>query len=572
MVNPEIGLRRSSLLDSVRLAGELIDRGVQTIIFGRTRRAVELILTYLRQNLVSGRDSVRGYRSGYLPAERRAIEHGLKDGSVRGVVATTALELGIDIGGMGAAVLAGYPGTIAATRQQAGRAGRKTDASLAILVASADALDQFLAHHPEYFFGRSPEQALIQPDHLLIVLNHIRCAAFELPFNLGESFGRLDPEIVAGLLKFLEESGVVQENRGRYYWMADQYPASSISLRSASPQQVLLQVEQDGGLVTIGQVDLESASWMVHPQAIYLHESQSYLVEDLNLETNLARLRPAQVDYYTQPLSDTTVERINILKQEPALGCQKYYGELKVTTQVKGFRQVRYYTYERLGQGEVSLPPTTLQTSGYWVTLSEATVVALQEMGLWTGSPNDYGPEWPALSRRVRQRDGFRCQVCGTTEEGQAHHVHHKAPFRSFTSRELANRMDNLITLCPGCHRRAEQNVRMRSGLSGMAYVLGNLAPFFLMCASKDLGVHSDPQSPLGEGQPTVVIYDNLPVGIGLSERLFDLHAELLARAYETVLNCECSDGCPSCVGPAGENGSGGKRETLALLMELTRA
>lgn len=566
IINPDIGLRRSALLESVRLAGELIDRGVQTILFGRTRRSVELLLTYLRQSLASPPDSVRGYRSGYLPAERRAIEQGLRQGNVRGVVATSALELGIDIGGMGAAVLAGYPGTIAAARQQAGRAGRKTEASLAILVATADALDQFLAHHPEYFFGRSPEQALIQPNHLLIALDHIRCAAFELPFRLGESFGSLPAETVAEYLNFLAEGGELHENRGSFFWLADAYPASGISLRSASPVQVLLQIDRDGELVTIGQVDLESAAWMVHPQAIYLHEGQPYLIEDLNLENNLARLSPTQVDYYTEPLRDTAVERISTLKEEPAQACRKFYGELQVTTRVTGFRQVRYYTYERLGVGELSLPPTQLQTTGYWLTLDPATVARLQEMGVWTGSPNDYGPNWSLLTRRVRQRDGFRCQVCGMLEQGTAHHVHHKVPFRSFASIEAANQLDNLITLCPSCHRRVEQNVRMRSGLAGMAYVLGNLAPFFLMCDSRDLGVHSDPQSPLGEGQPTVVIYDNLPVGIGLSERLFDLHAELLARAQETVSACECTDGCPSCVGPAGENGAGGKRETVEIL------
>jgi DEAD/DEAH box helicase domain-containing protein len=295
IVNRDLGLRRSALLESVRLAGDLLAHDIQTIIFARARKSVELILRYLRRYLPSpavgrgagGEGRIRGYRSGYLPRERREIERGLRDGTVRAVVATTALELGIDIGGMGAAVLAGYPGTIAGTWQQAGRAGRQTEASLAALVTSASPLDQFLAHHPDYFFGRSPESALINPDNLLILLGHLRCAAFELPFQAGEGFGRVDGAQVAEFLQFLQEAGVLHQSGDKYFWMADRYPAGDVSLRSASPETVVLQAKDGDEWTAIGQVDLASAYWMVHPGAVYLHEGQVYLVEDLDLDQHV---------------------------------------------------------------------------------------------------------------------------------------------------------------------------------------------------------------------------------------------------------------------------------------------
>jgi DEAD/DEAH box helicase domain-containing protein len=570
VVNRDLGLRRSTLLESVRLAGDLLQHGVQTIVFARARRTVELILRYLRRSLVRGEDQVRGYRSGYLPRQRREIERGLREGRVRAVTATNALELGIDIGGMGAAVLAGYPGTIAGTWQQAGRAGRQKEASLAALVTSANPLDQFLACHPDYFFERSPEQALINADNLLILLGHLRCAAFELPFRVGEGFGRVEGARVTEFLQFLQEAGVLHQSGDKYFWMADQYPAEAVSLRSASPEAVLLQVRDGDEWTTIGQVDHASAHWMVHPGAVYLHEGQAYLVEELDLAQHIARLRAVDLDYYTEPRNETTVRLLEKLDEVEACGATKAHGEIAVTSQVIGFRKVKWFTHEQLGVGEVSLPPTELMTTGYWLALTEETVERLRNQGLWTSDPNDYGPNWPTQRDRARARDGYRCQNCGAPEQGQAHHVHHKIPFRGFASYRQANQLSNLVTLCSRCHRRAELAVRMRSGMAGLAFALGHLAPLFLMCDARDVGVHSDPQSPLADGQPAVVIYDQVPAGIGFSQRLFELHDELMARAYELVAACECTDGCPSCVGPAAEDGLGGKRETLALLEALS--
>jgi DEAD/DEAH box helicase domain-containing protein len=588
IVNRDLGLRRSALHESVRLASDLLTYGVQTIIFGRSRRTVELILTYLRNedlhrdpkgfpkpigsDLVSSietKNIVRGYRSGYLPEQRREIERGLRAGQIRAVVATNALELGVDIGGMGASLMVGFPGTIAATRQQAGRAGRGQDTSLAILVATADPLDQFLASHPDYLFDRSPEQALINPDNPLILLDHLRCAAFELPFTQGECFGAVEWNKLEEYLDFLHRQGVLHTSGNRYFWMSDQYPAQSISLRTASANTVILQTLEEDHPVMIGKVDQASAHWMVHPQAIYLHEGCTYLVEDLDLQQNVARLHRQETDYYTIPRNETTVQLLEKYAEEEVTGGTKAHGEIQVTTQVTGFRKIKWYTHEQLGLEEIEMPPTELLTTGYWLSLSANTVERLREDNLWRNDPINYGPNWNTQRQAARQRDRYLCQACGAPEQGRSHEVHHKIPFRTFPSFEQANRLENLVTLCSTCHQRVETVVRVHSGLAGLAFTLIHLAPFFLMCDTGDLGVHADPQSPFADGNPTVLIYDQVPAGIGLSQRLFELHPELIARAHELVSACECTDGCPSCVGPGGESGLGGKREALAILSLL---
>jgi DEAD/DEAH box helicase domain-containing protein len=254
----------------------------------------------------------------------------------------------------------------------------------------------------------------------------------------------------------------------------------------------------------------------------------------------------------------------------------KVWGELLITTQVTGFLKRRWYTHEALGQEPLDLPPTDLQTTGYWISLSEETVTRLREAGAWTNDPNDYGPDWGRIRERVRARDGYKCQVCGMPETTRQHDVHHKVPFRAFVragspdhAQNEANRLDNLTTLCQSCHKKVEENVRMRSGLAGLAYVLGNLAPLFLMCDAGDLGTHIEPVENKTFGQPTVVLYDSIPAGIGFSQKLFEMHDELIARALELVGECACEDGCPSCVGPGGENGYGGKQEALEILKIL---
>jgi DEAD/DEAH box helicase domain-containing protein len=570
VINPDLGLRASSLLESQRLLSDLLAYQVQSITFTITRRSVELLLKYLRENQPDIAHLVEGYRSGYLPNERRAIEKNLREGITRCVIATNALELGIDIGSIDAAVIVGYPGSIASTRQQAGRSGRKTDSSLAVLVASASPIDQYLVRHPEYLFDRNPEQALIDPDNLLILLQHLRCAAFELPFRKGDPFGRVDPNLLDGLLTALTQTGDVHSSRDRFFWTADQYPASQVSLRSSSPDSVKLQAEIEGRVQIIGIVDRPSALWMVRPQAVYLHGGQSYFVEDLDLESHLAQLQRKELDYYTEPQQNTIIEKIVDIQNDVIAGGSKNYGEIKVTTQVTGFRKVRWYTRENLGEGHLDLPPSELITNGYWIALGPETVDALRKMGLWSNDPNNYGPGWDNLRMAIRVRDQYTCQVCGTPETGKAHHVHHKIPFRQFLSIHEANRPDNLITLCPNCHQMAETNLRLRSGLAGFTYALHNLAPLFLMCDIGDLGAHYEPLSPLADGYPVTVIYDMVPAGIGLSQKLFEIGETVIKEALLLVSQCECPDGCPSCVGPAGENGTGGKAESLAILNALS--
>jgi DEAD/DEAH box helicase domain-containing protein len=583
VVNEDLGLRRSALLESVRLAEDLYAYDIQTIIFGRSRRNIELILTYLRQklglvenqndrmstNMGQEAGTIRGYRSGYLPRVRREIEDGLRTGKVRTVVATNALELGIDIGEMSASILAGYPGSIASTWQQAGHAGRGEQPSLVVFVTTASPLDQFFAQNPSYFFERSPESALINPDNLLILLAHLRCALFELPFNEDEIFGNYPRESLEELLDLLTQQGQVHLSNKKYFWLDEQYPSQEISLRVASPRNILLQIPDLDTWKTIGEVDSESGPWLVHPHAIYIQESQMFLVEELDLDHGFAKLRYFSSDYYTVPKVDTQIELIKQFRVDETLGGKKYLGELLVTTQVVGFRQVKWFTHEQLGAEKLDLPGNELSTIGYWLSINQEVVSKLRDQGLWSNAPNNYSSNWKRQRDLTRERDGYRCQVCDRLEENQAHHVHHKIPFRQFSSAEEANQLHNLITLCPSCHHRVETVVRLKSGLSGLAHVLYNIAPIFLMCDARDLGVHSDPQSPLTDGDPAIVIFERVPAGIGFSQKLFEMHQELIGNAHDLVRFCSCKDGCPSCVGPAGENGVGGKQETLSILSLL---
>lgn len=578
IVDPNLGIRRSALQEATRLASDLREYNIQSIIFARTRRSVELTLSYLQEQNTTSSTSVRGYRSGYLPGARRQIEKGLRQGQVGTVIATNALELGIDIGRMDASLLIGFPGSIASILQQSGRAGRSEAPALAVMVATADPLDQYIARHPEYIFDHSPENALVAPDNLLILLNHLRCAAFELPFRTGDGFGSCPPDLVQDILDFLTRAGDLHHSGDKYFWIADAYPAQSVSLRSTSPDQIVLQVTQvsTAGLHpdVIGMIDWSSALWMVHPDAVYLHEGQSYRVINLDLEAKIAHLEPVNLDYYTEPRRETTVTVIQTILQEPVPAANKTFGEIDVTTQVIGYRKLRWHTREQLAIAELDLPPSTLRTTAFWVAMDTQAVTKLEPKSSGHGTviplPNEYGSNWPKQKALARQRDNYTCQSCGVLESGRAHDVHHKTPFRLFSSPLEANQLENLVTLCPSCHRLAETAVRVRSGLAGLGYALGRLAPLFLMCDPADIGVHTDPQSLLADGQPVVLLYDQVPAGIGLSQNIYHIYSQLLEQARQLVSECPCQDGCPSCVGPGGENGAGGKQETLTLLDCLT--
>ncbi len=584
LLDPVTGLRRSSLLEAQRLARHFLAHDVQTVLFARARQTVEVLLTYVRAeapNAGIAPEQVRGYRGGYLPRARREIERGLRAGTVRAVVATNALELGVDIGTLGAALLVGYPGTIAGTWQQIGRAGRRDEGGVGILIAGAGALDQYIVHHPEFLLRTSPEHALIAADNLHVLVDHIRCALFELPMTPEEPFGTF--EHTADVLAFLEEEGEARHAGTRYHWIGEGYPAETVSLRLAAAQRVVIQERDNGNVRTIGEVDWESAPRLVHPEAVYLHEGTSYLVREVDWDASIAYVEARNLDYYTQPISR---EELTVLAEEistPAHGTTRSRGDVLVRTQVVGYRKVRWHTHETLGYGEVDVPPRELETVAYWITFLPETLERLREQGLWrTDAVVDYGPNWARQRARALARDGHRCQRCGAkATPDRPLHVHHIRPFRTFgyipgvnDAYKEANRLDNLITLCARCHRLAETTARLRSGFNGAAYVIAALAPLFVMADPGDIGRVVEARSPHTR-LPTITLYDAVPGGIGLAERLYDAHEDLLRAALERVRGCGCEHGCPACVGPvlvAEEGDVDTKQLTEALLVEALRA
>jgi DEAD/DEAH box helicase domain-containing protein len=577
LIDEELGLRRSSVLAAKDAAGTFLAHDVQTVVFARARQTVELLLTYLRDELAfegSDPESVAGYRGGYLPLERRSIEQGLRSGEVRGVVATNALELGIDIGRLSAAVLTGYPGSIASTWQQAGRAGRRTERSAVILVASASPLDQYICQHPRYLFGRSPEHALCNPDNLRIMVKHLGCAAFELPFRQGESYGAFGP--VDELLEAMRELGLMHRTNGQFHWLGDGLPAHGFSLRTSGDDTVVIQEIGGQSPLVIGEIDLESVPLLAYEGAIYMHQARTYLVESLDWDARLADVRPADVDYYTRSSVGSTIRRLDPKEESGDGDMVRAYGELSVVSKATGYRKIKRYTHETLGFGEIDLPEMELETEGYWLVFGEPLTERLVAAGLLT-KPNEYGPNWKGQRQKVLARDGNRCRTCGAeARPGAGLHVHHIRPFRDYgyvpgknEAYLAANVEDNLVTLCPSCHRRAEAGQQTRSALGGLAYLLGNLAPLFLMCDPADIQVSAESRNTLTQA-PTVVIYERVAAGVGFSQRLFELHDQLLAAALELVTDCRCRDGCPACVGPPGEIGPDTKAATRQLITLLT--
>ncbi len=587
------GIRRSATLAAKDIAACFLQAGVQTIVFARARLTTEVLLGYLRDSVAgAGGDPhvVRGYRGGYLPSERRTIERGLREAKVRGVVATNALELGVDIGQLSACVMVGYPGTIASVWQQAGRAGRRTGLSVAVLVASALPLDQYLITHPRYFFGRSVEHALLDPDNLAVLANHLACAAFELSFERGEPFGSFGD--VGAVLDALAEEGVLHRHNGRYTWIGEGYPAGGLSLRTGTPDNVVVQDISADPPQVIGQMDRPSAPVLIHEGAVYLHGGSTYVVEILDWERGLASVRAAELDYYTRASSTTDVRIVEEYSPCPPVPLSpghgdketgrrgdtvRGYGEVLVRTRATGYRKIKRYTHEVLAWAPIDLPEQEMRTIGYWLILSGELTARLQEAGVLP-PPANYGPNWPAQRDAARARDGYRCRHCGAPErEGRQHDVHHLTPFRAFgyvpganDLYKLANRLENLITLCPACHRRVERARGARGALSGLAYLLRNLAPLHLMCDPGDLGSAVQAQAPETE-LPTITLYDRAPGGAGLSVRLYELHDELLQAALDVVRHCPCADGCPGCVGPASDAGPGAKALTRRLLEAIVK-
>ena len=374
VVNKQLGIRAGSIPETRRIAAGLVKNGVQHIVFARSRLTVEVLVKYLKdivRDPLGNAGVVRGYRGGYLPTQRKQIERELRAGQITSVVSTNALELGIDIGQLDACVLCGYPGTIASTWQQAGRAGRRGDVSLTIFVASSAPLDQYIINHPGYFFAQSPEQALVNPDNLYILLNHVKCAAYELPFRTGERFGNVDS--TQELLDYLAEQNILRDVGGRYYWMAEEFPQAGISLRSADDQNFLIiDISDPKKHRVIGEMDRFTVPMLLHKYAIYMHEGRQYQVEELDFDDKKAYVRAVDVDYYTDANLTTSLKVLDVFDSREEGVIERHRGEVLASSIVTLFKKIKFDTHENLGWGPVTLPELEMQTTACWWTLPEA--------------------------------------------------------------------------------------------------------------------------------------------------------------------------------------------------------
>ncbi len=501
VVNAELGIRRSYLKSAVRIAADLVRAGVPTLVFGQSRNGVEVMLKYLRDRLAEDKiptDAIHAYRGGYLPETRRKIETDLRAGKIKCVVATNALELGIDIGNLDAVVCAGYPGNVAALWQRFGRGGRREGESLAVLVASSMPLDQYLASDPEQIVGAPIEHARIDPDNIEILVQHLKCAAFELPFEDGDAFGDVPPDAVSDALGFLAQHQVLHPAPGAsgntvYHWATDAYPASNVSLRSLSWDNfVIIDVESDKN---IAEMDWRSTHTMLHEQAIYQHAGEPWQVERLDFDNHKAFVRKVKPDYYTTAMTHTNV---SIFEETDgaalSLGGSHVVaagvGEVSVVERVVGYKKIKYHTHENVGYGDVRLPEMQMHTTSVWLTFPEDLV-------------------------------------------------------RSFSvPRALV--VDALRGLANALHTVAA--VGLMTDPRDLGHCLGD---------RKDEGAPPDKITSDGPGfDPTIFIYDHIPGGVGLAPRLWEERESLLRRARRLIESCACEFGCPACIGP--EAGIGG--------------
>jgi DEAD/DEAH box helicase domain-containing protein len=519
VVNRALGIRRSYINEASRVTQEFLKRDLQTIVFANSRLHTELMLTYLQQANPQqpGRaETIRGYRGGYLPNERREIERGLREGKIRGVVSTSALELGIDVGSLDTAVMAGYPGTIAATWQRAGRAGRRSGSSCAVLVASSAPLDQFIVRHPDYFFGNSPEHAFIQPDNLEILVNHLKCAAFELPIGKDEHFGAVD---VQEICTKLEEAGFLHRAGENYHWTQEAYPADTVSLRSVTSDNFVI-IDISGAPTVIGEVDFPSALTSVHEKAIYIHGGQQYHVEHLDFKERKAYVKRVDVDYYTDAIRYTQVRILECAEESrasvraPEIPAMRCYGDVLVRSQVIGFKKIKFFSNENVGAGQLELPENEMHTTSYWITLERAMLESLP------------------FSISERQSGMFG----------------------------LLHALASVATLLLMCDRKD----------LGTAIGERPPAPSVQGGEAEEVQLRPNNFSETKEFfEPNLYLYDAYPGGIGFSEPLYRAHEVLMPRTLELIVGCECAAGCPSCVGPAGDLAPRAKEAALAILFRL---
>ena len=523
VVNGALGIRRSYINESSRVAQEFLKRDLQTMVFANSRLHTEILLTYLQQanpHFPGMPEPIRGYRGGYLPSERREIERGLKEGRIRGVVSTSALELGIDVGSLDATVMAGYPGTIAATWQRAGRVGRRSGSSCAVMVASSAPLDQFMVRHPDYFFGNTPEHAFIQPDNLEILVNHLKCAAFELPLGPEEKFGEADlPDLCARLA----EAGYLHRAGAHYHWTQEAYPADTVSLRSVTSDNFIV-IDITVAPEVLGEVDFPSALTTVHEKAIYLHGGEQYHVEHLDFKERKAYVKKVDVDYYTDAVRYTQVRVLEAAEYaradqgRPEIAASKSHGDVLVRSQVVGFKKIKFFTNENIGAGKLELPENEMHTTSYWLTLERGMVDSLP------------------FSVSDRQSGMF----------GLLHAMKSVA---------------TLLLMCDG--RDLATAIGERPPAPGEASE--EFAPVRLEDAMDGFGSETAKES----FEPNLYLYDAYPGGIGFSEPLFRASELLLAKTRELIAGCGCEAGCPSCVGPAGDLALHAKEAALTILQRI---
>jgi DEAD/DEAH box helicase domain-containing protein len=489
LLDPATGARGSAQTLATRWALPFLRANRQTLVFGRSRVGVELMLSTLRESLRLGegpRSRVRGYRGGYLPTERRAVERGLRSGELLGVVTTNALELGVDVGQLDVAILAGYPGSIAATWQQMGRAGRRGGTSVAVLIAGGGPVDRYVVEHPEFLLASPPEEARLDPDNLHVLLAHLKAACFELPFEPGEKFGSGEAE---PLLAFLAEEGHVRRaGDDRWYWSSDNFPASAVSLRAAAGENVVIIDTTPDRPRVIGEIDIFAAQTLVHEDAIYIHESAQFHVDRLDWDERKAYVRRVDIDHYTYADRAVTLKPLETFDSAPVEGGTRAHGEVMVSSLVTMFKKLKFGTDENLGWGPVHLPEIELQTTAYWLVAGEA------------------AQAW----------------------------------------------------------RRADLDV----ALLGAGRAMQAVAAVLLMLDPRDLGLVSQVRSPHHQA-PTVYLYEAVPGGVGLSERLYERHAELVAGAADLIAGCACVSGCPACTGPRLEPDVDAKALALRLLQGL---
>ena len=501
VVNAELGIRQSTLKTSVSIVSDLIHARVPTILFGPSRNSVEVMLKYLREQAggVAGPDAIMGYRGGYLPEHRRAVEQGLRDGAVLCVVATNALELGIDIGDLDAVVLAGYPGSSAATWQRFGRAGRRGKKSAAILVCSSNSIDQYLAQNATYLLKTGAEEARIDPNNVEILVQHLKCAAFEAPFDLtsagarisepeaasGDTYGPLDAKSTRDALQYLEGHSLVHCENGKFFWTGGPFPASHVSLRNIGWDNfVIIDV---GTGHTIGELDWRATHTMLHEQAIYQQDAEQYQVERLDYENHKAFVRKVEPDYFTTALTYRTVSLIEPI-HEGRLGRAKTgYGEVKVLEKVTGYKKIKFFTHENAGYGDVHLPEMQMHTQSFWLTL-----------------PEDLVAQMPLSRASV---------IEGLRGLGQA--------FEAVSA---------LFLMCD------PRDINRTIGDGGGADSPPGRDPFARKTGGFD---------------PTLFLFDAIAGGIGLSIRIYERSDELLALARQLIAGCQCKTGCPACVGPS---------------------